>query len=130
MIDIDNFKLTNDRYGHLVGDEIIGFVSSSITNILRYNDIFGRYGGDEFIIITHETQKLDVLINRLLYFFESHDFEGENLKIKVSISVGAFINTNNTNYKRAIQYADKMMYEMKNTSGQKYKVFGHTVKHM
>lgn len=51
LIDIDNFKEYNDRFGHLVGDQIIQQVANSLSKLVRSTDIVGRYGGDEFIIV-------------------------------------------------------------------------------
>ena len=50
MIDIDSFKSVNDRYGHLVGDDVIKCVAQRIDSQLRENDVSGRFGGDEFVV--------------------------------------------------------------------------------
>ncbi|HHV65796.1 MAG TPA: GGDEF domain-containing protein [Peptococcaceae bacterium] len=57
MIDIDNFKTINDTYGHLYGDYVLERISKTIINSLRQNDIVGRFGGDEFLIILPDTGK-------------------------------------------------------------------------
>lgn len=51
LIDIDNFKEYNDRFGHLVGDQIIQQIAHHISRLVRAGDVVGRYGGEEFIII-------------------------------------------------------------------------------
>jgi diguanylate cyclase (GGDEF)-like protein len=51
LLDIDNFKRINDTYGHLVGDEVLKSFIKTIKNNMRGNDIIGRYGGEEFILI-------------------------------------------------------------------------------
>lgn len=51
LIDIDNFKSYNDRYGHLLGDEIIQEVAFHLVKIVRSTDTVGRYGGEEFVIL-------------------------------------------------------------------------------
>jgi diguanylate cyclase (GGDEF)-like protein len=51
MMDVDNFKLTNDTYGHLAGDAVLVEVSRRIEDSLRSYDAIGRYGGDEFLIV-------------------------------------------------------------------------------
>ncbi|RPJ67698.1 MAG: GGDEF domain-containing protein [Acidobacteria bacterium] len=55
MFDVDGFKLMNDRYGHLVGDEVLTAVGQRIRQVLRRSDTKCRYGGDEFLVILPET---------------------------------------------------------------------------
>jgi len=55
MIDLDNFKPVNDNYGHLTGDEVLVSFAGLIKNNIRNVDIFGRWGGEEFIIIFPDT---------------------------------------------------------------------------
>jgi len=57
LLDIDNFKTINDTYGHLYGDYVMEKISKTIINSLRQNDIAGRYGGDEFLIILPDTSR-------------------------------------------------------------------------
>jgi len=55
MIDIDRFKSINDRFGHAAGDEVIRAVASACTALVREQDLFGRYGGEEFILLMPHT---------------------------------------------------------------------------
>jgi len=55
MLDIDHFKKVNDRYGHLIGDEVLEKIAALIRRNIRDTDIAGRYGGEEFIIILPQT---------------------------------------------------------------------------
>jgi diguanylate cyclase (GGDEF)-like protein/PAS domain S-box-containing protein len=55
MMDIDGFKLVNDRFGHMVGDEVLRSVATLLRETLRSTDVVGRYGGDEFMAILTET---------------------------------------------------------------------------
>lgn len=62
MIDIDNFKSFNDRYGHLAGDEILKGVSKAIRDAVRSMDVVSRYGGEEFAVILPHTDKKDSVV--------------------------------------------------------------------
>ena len=55
MLDIDHFKNINDTYGHQIGDEILSGIGKILVGIKRKNDLPGRYGGEEFIIIVPQT---------------------------------------------------------------------------
>jgi diguanylate cyclase (GGDEF)-like protein/PAS domain S-box-containing protein len=61
MIDIDHFKLVNDKFGHLAGDEVLNSVSGISKKLLRQIDIMFRYGGEEFMIILPETNQEEAL---------------------------------------------------------------------
>jgi polar amino acid transport system substrate-binding protein len=57
FFDIDYFKTINDRYGHVYGDDVLKIVTMTIGKEIRTSDIFGRWGGDEFLIILPETSR-------------------------------------------------------------------------
>jgi len=57
MLDIDNFKLVNDRYGHAVGDIVLQQVAATILENIRDDDICGRYGGEEFLVVLNNTSR-------------------------------------------------------------------------
>lgn len=57
LLDVDYFKSINDTYGHLIGDTILQTISEILKQILRKSDIFGRYGGDEFLIICSQADE-------------------------------------------------------------------------
>lgn len=56
LFDIDNFKHVNDDYGHLTGDRVLVDLAMTVKENIRENDIFGRYGGDEFILVLPQTE--------------------------------------------------------------------------
>lgn len=92
MLDIDHFKKINDTYGHLVGDEILKFVSKIIKEITRVSDIVTRYGGEEFLVICPNSQQEGVvqLAERMRQAVENTRFlldDGVELTLTISAGV-------------------------------------------
>jgi diguanylate cyclase (GGDEF)-like protein len=90
MFDIDHFKATNDRFGHLTGDYVLKDVATVVKNRIRREEVFARYGGEEFAIILPETDRKGArdfgeIVRRLI---EAHHFEFEGNVIPTTISVG------------------------------------------
>jgi diguanylate cyclase (GGDEF)-like protein len=91
MIDIDDFKIINDTYGHDAGDKVLIQVVEIIKNSIRSQDILGRYGGEEFLLIMPETSFKDALnvVERLRKNLEYSDiYIIENIKAFISVSIG------------------------------------------
>ncbi|WP_305457999.1 GGDEF domain-containing protein [Photobacterium leiognathi] len=111
MIDLDNFKLVNDHYGHVKGDELIQRFSALLRSVFRSDDCVVRYGGDEFIIIT-ESNFISIVNRRMSHIKQCIAKEFDELSF-VTFSYGAdfykddFIQTMNN--------IDKKMYENKNS---------------
>jgi diguanylate cyclase (GGDEF)-like protein len=61
MLDLDHFKEVNDRYGHYAGDEVLKAVTSAISDKLRSEDILGRWGGEEFVVLLRDCVLSDAL---------------------------------------------------------------------
>lgn len=89
LIDIDDFKKINDRYGHFIGDTVLKEFSNTIKNQLRNYDLFGRYGGEEFAILLPGIDEKDVgeVAERLRMTIENSSVD-DKLKIKYTISTG------------------------------------------
>lgn len=94
MIDIDDFKVVNDTYGHLVGDEILRLSVKRIRSLVRDEDLLGRYGGEEFIIFVKETSEDEVmaLATRILEAFQDDaihvEYNGKVVIIDITVSIG------------------------------------------
>ncbi|BCS97597.1 GGDEF domain-containing protein [Desulfoluna limicola] len=116
LFDIDHFKKINDSYGHLAGDEVLKQVCSLITRNLRDSDIFGRFGGEEFIIIlpnaTEETAR--IVTEKLRRLVEELTTRFEEFTIQITISQG-FVQYNESikDYFQMIHEADLAMYHAK-----------------
>ncbi|MCK5133091.1 MAG: diguanylate cyclase [Candidatus Sabulitectum sp.] len=115
IIDIDHFKLVNDIYGHLTGDEILSQVGQTIKVNLKSNDFALRFGGDEFIVILPDTSgnsALD-LAQRLLFEFRKREFPGGP---KISVSIGiAQSKAADHEVSDLISMADQALYHAKET---------------
>lgn len=118
MIDFDNLKAINDTYGHLAGDMVLQNISKLIKESLRANDLFFRFGGDEFVIILEdcEVDLAQKIAKRL-----NHDIlkSSESLPYIVSISYGIAKLTHNSDLKKVIHEADLNMYQDKKQKNKK-----------
>lgn len=116
MLDLDYFKLLNDNYGHQCGDMVLIETSKLIGSLLRVEDIFGRYGGEEFAIILPETTLKGAveLAERICTKVaeKSLKYNGEELNVTISLGV-AQLGTNETNYEVLISQADSALYQAK-----------------
>lgn len=114
IIDIDHFKHVNDNYGHLVGDIVLSQLSKIISDNLRNSDIFGRYGGEEFLIICPKTNKdgAFILAEKLRIIVDEFTFDEVGHKT-VSIGIAEF-QTDDT-IETLFKKADEALYEAKNS---------------
>jgi diguanylate cyclase (GGDEF)-like protein len=118
MFDPDSFKTINDSYGHLVGDEVLIEITRRCTEQIRETDIFGRYGGDEFIVILPETNIEDAQLaaKRLLKAVHDELIQTEKGRIMLSISLGVTELNNNEEdqeLKDLVNRADVALYAAK-----------------
>jgi two-component system, cell cycle response regulator len=116
LLDIDNFKEYNDRYGHLEGDKVLIRLGQLIKLCLRKMDSAYRYGGEEFTVLLPETEGTEAatVAERIRAAVESESFsqqEGQSVHISISIGVTEFCM--HENVALFVQRADKAMYNSK-----------------
>jgi diguanylate cyclase (GGDEF)-like protein len=91
FIDVDDFKLVNDKHGHLSGDDVLRTLGTIIRTSIRTTDIAIRYGGDEFLIIVHAPAQFAVSVaQKILRRFsreEFYDASGDSFNVTLSVSV-------------------------------------------
>ena len=116
LIDLDDFKQVNDRYGHLIGDAYLEHVGAVLSTLNYGQNIAVRIGGDEFAIYFHNIECENTvceLIKRLRYLFSVNSFRKNELSITVQFSVGFAIGDQQSNFVTLYKTADKRLYENK-----------------
>ena len=90
MLDIDDFKGTNDRHGHPVGDVVLRQVADTVRRLIRLEDVFARYGGEEFVVLTRGdgVQNAAQLGERLRRAVAELTVSSDGVSIPVTVSIG------------------------------------------
>lgn len=90
MMDIDNFKSVNDKYGHLVGDNVLKDLVSCVNKIIRGSDLFARYGGEEFVLVLPDTDIVGSynLAERIRKEIDSSEFSDGEVTFNYTVSFG------------------------------------------
>lgn len=118
MIDLDDFKLYNDTYGHDMGDQVLCIVADVIKNCIRKTDKLIRYGGDEFLLILSDMVR-GTLRGKLLQIQEA--IENATIpncpRLKLTASIGGVISEDGQ-IDEAIAKADQLMYKAKDHKAQ------------
>ena len=117
MLDLDNFKIINDTYGHQCGDHVLEYVVGRMREEFRDSDIIGRFGGDEFMVLLlgcSERNAFDIM-NRFRMHLEMDSIEYEGQQIKVTTSAGICFVRERTDAKRIIKVADEALYRAKDS---------------
>ncbi len=115
FMDIDHFKKFNDTYGHDVGDQVLKFVSATLVKNARPFDLFGRWGGEEFVgIIRNISQEgLAEIGDRMRMLIEKSYVTYGNEKLNVTISVGATRVRDDDTPESILKRADQFLYKSK-----------------
>lgn len=112
LLDLDHFKRINDTFGHNTGDDVLIEVCAAIQGTLRETDIFGRWGGEEFMIIAPETSYPDTLNLAERVCRHVAESSWPNLP-NVTVSIGVAHFEQDTVWDSIVDRADKAMYEAK-----------------
>jgi len=119
FFDIDNFKAVNDNHGHLIGDDLLLELSCVIKNEIRQSDLFGRWGGDEFVIVTGYSSP-DSTIELARKINENIQKYKWTLNIHLSVSMGLAFYQIGDDVNSLLQRADEKMLEAKCNGKARY----------
>lgn len=120
LFDIDKFKVVNDSYGHLTGDDLLVKISNNVADKLREGDVFGRLGGDEFVLWLAGSDDKETDKIRIWEIFESTKFRYVEKEVEMDIHCSAgvvFLDEEDVNFDELYAKADKAMYQAKGAGG-------------
>jgi diguanylate cyclase (GGDEF)-like protein/PAS domain S-box-containing protein len=117
FIDIDHFKKVNDTYGHDVGDEVLRFVAQTFIANSRPFDLYGRWGGEEFLAIIRNVNAADLALlgDRLRVLIENSYIIHGDQKLQVTVSLGATQVCEQDTIELLVKRADGLLYQSKQT---------------
>ncbi|HYD94972.1 MAG TPA: diguanylate cyclase [Noviherbaspirillum sp.] len=115
MIDVDFFKKVNDTYGHLAGDRVLQDMAATVSAALRQTDFFGRFGGEEFVMVLTDTALPGALVSaeRVRQTVEQIRFPDIDPGLKVTISIGIAEYVVGAPISRTFTLADRALYRAK-----------------
>ncbi|HEY7774740.1 MAG TPA: GGDEF domain-containing protein, partial [Marinagarivorans sp.] len=114
VLDLDHFKRINDTFGHVAGDGVLRNVAMALSKELRSDDVFGRWGGEEFVLISKINRRdLENMIGRMMRSLESIFVEGAPDDYRVSMSIGVTEAQVGEAFDDVFKRADEAMYQVK-----------------
>jgi len=123
MLDLDNFKKVNDKYGHMIGDKVLKRLACLLKERLRKSDIIGRYGGEEFSIIFPDTDgdKAYLVLDQIRKKFAEMEHKAPDALFNVTLSAGIASISEKNNFLTInemtddiTEMADQALYKAKN----------------
>ncbi len=117
MLDVDHFKLVNDTHGHPAGDAVLREVAARLTRALRIEDVLGRYGGEEFLIVARDIalEQGAQLAERMRVLIDSSPivFEGTAIPVSASFGVASLACCTTHDAPALLAIVDARLYEAK-----------------
>jgi diguanylate cyclase (GGDEF)-like protein len=115
FMDVDHFKDFNDRHGHDAGDRVLKLVADTLSRSARPFDVFGRWGGEEFVGIMRNVswRQLEMIGERIRRLVYTSSLLLDNVRLHVSISMGATLVRDDDTLESVVKRADTLMYRSK-----------------
>lgn len=118
FLDLDKFKPVNDTYGHQAGDELLQHVARRLKHCVRSDDVVGRRGGDEFLVITGPLERdehVEAIAGKIISVLnEPFDIQGHRVSIGASVGIALYPD-NGQVAEELLEAADKAMYSVKSS---------------
>jgi diguanylate cyclase (GGDEF)-like protein/PAS domain S-box-containing protein len=126
FLDLDRFKQINDRFGHRAGDTLLAAITTRLRQLLRQDDIIGRYGGDEFILVLRggaDSILTPQLLERIMQVVcEPVEVDGHALQVTCSLGIAAFPDDGDSG-RILLERADAAMYRAKESGRNLYQLY-------
>ena len=116
VFDLDHFKMANDTFGHLFGDEVLKYVAETMKKNTRNFDIVARMGGDEFLLFMPYKDEMESLVQRIFNLLHS-EYNGFSIKVSMGVSCAKECNGK---YDTLFHMADEALYEVKRNGRDNY----------
>ena len=115
ILDLDSFKNINDTFGHSAGDDVLKEFARIVKNQVRVSDYFGRFGGEEFLLLLTQTTlaTAPVFAERIRAIVESCDWPSIPHQLKVTVSTGIAEYRLQENIENTLRRADAALYRAK-----------------
>jgi diguanylate cyclase (GGDEF)-like protein/PAS domain S-box-containing protein len=125
VIDVDHFKEVNDRFGHSAGDRVLTTVAETLAHALRPQDLLGRWGGDEFLVLARgvDIETLKKLAQRCCKLIEVSAVEAGGERIGATVSIGGALLERGKPAQWTFDRADRFLYTCK-ASGRNQCIIG------
>ncbi|TWX68127.1 GGDEF domain-containing protein [Colwellia sp. C1TZA3] len=117
LFDLDNFKSINDKYSHTIGDKALRHIVKLTKDNIRQQDLFGRIGGEEFVVCLKDLEKVSaqIIVERILSSFENNPMllnDAKELTVTASFSI-TYIEKASANFEAIYQRLDNALYKAK-----------------
>ncbi len=115
IIDVDKFKIINDKFGHPAGDKVLKFISKILRQQVRESDFLARYGGEEFVLLLPDARLTDAanVAEKLRKYVEQCNFHNGDKRVPITVSCGIARFDEEDTPESVLDRADASLYQAK-----------------